>query len=270
MKLPKFETQKELFNYLKENKDDLIYEKKETVKYADAYSFSPTILREKTADIRKGATGVEENAESFKVRAVINTTDVLDSHGDVHVKGIWNKTVKENRRMKHIQEHDMSFRSIIADKDDLKASVQTYKWRDLGIDKNGTTEALVFDSNIRKSRNSYMFEQYKLGNVDNHSVGMRYISVELAVNDKDEEFEEEKAVWDKHIDDIVNKEEAEARGYFWAVYEAKAIEGSAVPIGSNTITPTLEPKSITQVEETSAVDKAQVERFNRIINQKIL
>ncbi len=40
-----------------------------------------------------------------------------------------------------------------------------------------------------------------------------------------------------------NKEEAENQGYFWAVKEAKVLEGSAVPIGSNTATPTLEVKN---------------------------
>jgi phage anti-repressor protein len=44
---------------------------------------------------------------------------------------------------------------------------------------------------------------------------------------------EEKAIWDKYIDEIVNKEVAEEQSYFWAVSEAKAIEGSAVVKGSN-------------------------------------
>ena len=41
-------------------------------------------------------------------------------------------------------------------------------------------------------------------------------------------------------DVIKSKEIAEAQGYFWVVKEAKVIEGSAVPIGSNQFTPTLE------------------------------
>jgi hypothetical protein len=44
--------------------------------------------------------------------------------------------------------------------------------------------------------------------------------------------QEEKAVWDKYIDEIVNKVQIEEQSY-WAVSEAKAIEGSAVVKGSN-------------------------------------
>ena len=83
-----------------------------------------------------------------------------------------------------------------------------------------------------------MFKQYADGNVQNHSVGMRYVKLFLAVNDED--YKEEKSVWDKYYPTIANKEAAAAQGYFWAVTEAKVIEGSAVPIGSNQITPTIE------------------------------
>ena len=48
------------------------------------------------------------------------------------------------------------------------------------------------------------------------------------------------------------KEEVEKNGYFYAVYEAKAIEGSAVAIGSNPITPT----------ETISENKTQQELKN--------
>ena len=60
--------------------------------------------------------------------------------------------------------------------------------------------------------------------------------------------------WEKYIEYAVNPELAENRGYFWAVTEAKAIEGSAVPLGSNWLTPTLsvdkdnEPSNDTQKE----------------------
>jgi hypothetical protein len=31
----------------------------------------------------------------------------------------------------------------------------------------------------------------------------------------------EKAIWDKYIDEIVNKEAAEEQSYFWAVFKQK-------------------------------------------------
>lgn len=247
MKIPKFKTKAELFAHLRENKEDIMYAKKEAIKYADGLNLGATTL-----GLEYASKADNEKMKVVKVRAVINTTNVLDSHGDVHIKGIWNKTVKENKLMKHIQEHQMSFKTIIADKRDLAVSVVDYSWKDLGVDKEGSTQALVFDSTVKESRNPYMFKQYRDGNVDNHSVGMRYIKLDLALNSEEKEDKEELAVWNKHIDDVLNKEEAEEKGYFWAVTEAKAIEGSAVPIGSNTITPTLEPSKGTPDEEQDA------------------
>lgn len=265
MKIPQFKTRKELFDFLRENKTDIIYSKKESIKHADGLNLGVSVLSS-NGTMQKSA-GASNDTSEIKVRAIINTTNVLDSHGDVHIKGIWNKTVKENKLMKHIQEHQMSFKTIIADKKDLEVSVREYSWKDLGYDKDGGTEALVFDSTVKESRNSYMFKQYRDGNVDNHSVGMRYVRLALALNSEEEEDKEEKAVWDKHIADILNKEEAETKGYFWAVYEAKAIEGSAVPIGSNTVTPTLEPTKDTQDVEQDAAESAHLKSIINFLNK---
>jgi hypothetical protein len=50
----------------------------------------------------------------IQAKLVINTTNIMDSHSDVHLKGIWNKTVKEQKPAL-LQEHQM-FNSIISDK----------------------------------------------------------------------------------------------------------------------------------------------------------
>ena len=82
-----------------------------------------------------------------------------------------------------------------------------------------------------------MFKQYADVNVTNQSVGMRYVKLLLAVNN--EEYKTEKEIWDKYYPVIANKSAADEQGYFWAVTEAKVVEGSAVPIGSNQVTPTI-------------------------------
>jgi len=83
-----------------------------------------------------------------------------------------------------------------------------------------------------------MFLQYANGYVKNHSVGMRYVQLVFCVNDYN--FGAEFEAWEKYFPMIANKEAAEEKGFFWAVKEAKVIEGSAVPLGSNWITPTLD------------------------------
>lgn len=229
----KFATKKELFAYLVENKERLIAQKKAIIKQADGIGSASIIAAKRIA--QKAAE--TQQKEEINVVAIINTTKVLDGHMDVHMDGLWDKSIQENKNIMHIQEHQVAFDKIIADGDDLKAYTNHYTFKELGFDYEGKTQALVFDSTVRKERNSFMFEQYNKGRVKNHSVGMQYVKLVLAVNDDD--YGAEKEAWDKYFPEIaVGKEIAESKGYFWAVTEAKAIEGSAVPIGSNTLTPT--------------------------------
>lgn len=146
----------------------------------------------------------------------------------------------------------MQFDKIISDGNDLEAFVKNMNWEELGFQYSGTTQALIFDSTLKKDRNNFMFNQYAKGFVKNHSVGMQYVQIELAVND--EQYEDEYKVWRTYFDKIANKEWAEYKGYFFAVREAKLIEGSAVPIGSNTATPTLE-NGKGQPPEGTGIDK---------------
>ena len=229
-----FKTKKELFEHLVKNKEILIAQKKATMKRADGIT---------VGIIGAGKSFAHKAGESDTLQRslIINTTKVHDSHGDVHIDGLWNKSVSENKNIMHLQEHDLSFKSIIADGADLKAYTKQFSFKELGFPFNGTTEALVFDSNISKERNPYMFEQYSKNRVKNHSVGMVYVKLILCI--KDEDYGAEYEAWEKYFPQILVKEDvAEQKGYFWAVTEAKVVEGSAVPIGSNQITPTLQPK----------------------------
>jgi hypothetical protein len=262
LEIPIFETLKEKIDFLVKNKSTLVAQKMNVIKHADVFV---------GVDELSGATNKAEansdlsDKESFTVKAIINTTNVMDSHGDVHMKGIWKKSLKENKRIMHIQEHESTkFSSIIADGVDLKAYTQEFNWKELGYDQKGITEALVFESNVKKSRNAYMHDQYAKGYVNNHSVGMRYVKMALAVND--DSYEEENATWEKYIGEVVNREDAEKQGYFWAVQEAKAIEGSAVPLGSNSITPTLSMKREPSNDTHIVAEKSLQDKKNYFIN----
>lgn len=263
IEIPKFETQEEMFDYLAKNEKEHLHTKKGAYKVADCMIPMCNIISDK----QQTSKATAEVGDTIKVRAIINTTNVMDAHGDVHIQGIWKKSLKENKFIKHLQEHSMSFKNIISDKNDLKAFTKEYDWKDLGIDKDGMTEALVFDSDVKSSRNAYMHEQYKDGNVDNHSVGMFYVNLKLAMNSKVEEHKKYKDEWDKHIDSIVNKAETEKKGMFWAVYEAKVREGSAVPLGSNYITPTLSRSKDTQSSDKEiAANKEALSGYTNFLN----
>lgn len=257
-----FHDKEEMFKFLRENKESLIAQKKMITKAADPVVFVYSAKDDK-GNALKANSPIPEDVNKLRLKLVINTTNLMDSHSDVHGKGIWKKSVKENKNIHLLQEHRMKFDHIITD--NVKASVPVMSWKELGQKYEGDTEALVFDVEIDK-RNEYMFNQYAKGYVKNHSVGMRYVKLELAINSESKWDVEEKEVWDKHIDEIANKELAEEKGYFWYVSEAKIIEGSAVPIGSNTVTPTLEIES--KNIEPSTKDTQTTEAEKSLQNQK--
>lgn len=205
-----------------------------------------TVVNKYTPGQRAAASKAEVSAAIdeptvLNAKLVINTTNLIDSHNDCHIPGLWKKTISEIQMLYLLQEHSMKFDKVIADsvKDDLKASTETVSWSELGYSYSGDTEALIFQTKIRKDRNPFMFEQYAKGYVHNHSVGMRYNKLYLCINRDDAEYAAEKDNWDKYYPLVANKEVADACGYFWAVTEAKLVEGSAVVKGSNEATPAM-------------------------------
>jgi len=236
----KFATRKELFEFLKENKDSLLAQKKSSIKYADGCSciISPMINK----NIATKAI-LKDSDNEIRRKLVINTTNVLDSHGDVHLPGIWDKSLKDDNKRLLLQEHKMQFDYVIAKKKDVIVSTINTTFKDLGYSLEGETQALVFDVIINKEQNPKMFDRYKNGDIDNHSVGMQYVKIVMAINSDESWAAAEKEVWDKYYPEVRNKELANERGYFWVVKEAKVTEGSAVLVGSNQFTPVLEDKN---------------------------
>jgi len=164
----------------------------------------------------------------------------------VHIDQLWNKSLKENKDNYHVKEHAFNFEGVISD--NVKVFVKQMNWTDMGINFEGSTQALIYDSVIEKDeQNAFMFDKYRTGKVKQHSVGMRYVKIDMAVND--DRYEKEFAIWEKYFDQIVNKDDVLNVGYFWAVTEAKHVEGSAVLRGANWATPVL---NIQQTKEEPA------------------
>lgn len=238
--IPQFANSTDKLAWLRQNKHLLLQAKKSAVKHADAISgVNIATDTAKASDVAKelGIAAPPANG-ILSVKSVINTTGLMDSHMDVHVPGIWKKSLSEQKMLYHLQEHKMQFDKVITD--EVTAYTKSLSWKSLGFDYAGNTQALVFDSIIKADRNPYMFEQYSKGYVKNHSVGMRYVKIFMCVNSEEKYWAEEKANWDKYYPDVVNQDVADEQGMFWAVTEAQIVEGSAVLVGSNGATPTLE------------------------------
>ena len=250
-----FATKEQLFKYLKDNKALLITEKKSAIKHSDALNYGSLSTNGITkSGVSKAIAEIDApELDKIKVKVIINTTNILDSHGDVHIPGLWNKTLKDKRLIYHLQEHCMKFDHVISD--EVIPSVQDMLWTDLGETYKGKTQSLIFDSVVGDDRNEFMFEQYLNGWVKQHSVGMQYVSLFLCIDSTDAYYAAEKEAFDKYFPMVVNQDEVLGQGYFWAVTEAKLIEGSAVVLGSNSVTPTISVTDMQPSDDTANSNK---------------
>lgn len=225
---------KQLISDLVANKSEHIAMKKAAQKNCDCVGVceSPIIKGEHYIAKDDVARGI------IYRKIVSNTYNWLDSHGDVHIDGVFTKSINENKeRIMHLHDHIYQLDAKVGKIENIEEV--TLSWVDLGVNKEGYTTCAIVSSNIQKSLNANIYNQYLTNQINQHSVGMRYVKIDLAVNDTD--YKEEYATWLKYAGRIGNIEKAIEQGYFWAVTEAKLIEVSAVIAGSNELTPTLEP-----------------------------
>lgn len=240
------------------NKAELIQLKKAEVKTVKGGISSIT----KTNATIKGV--FKDNDNSLERTIVGNTYLWMDSHDDVHAKGCFSKSVKENKSIFHLHDHEFKITSKVGEP--KKTYEEDISWKDLGVNKSGMTQALFMDTEIFKDYNNQIFNEYKAGRINQHSVGMQYVKIDLAVND--ESFEKEYKNWTDNIDTLGNPERATEKGFFWLVREAKLIEISAVLMGSNELTPTQKEIKEPTTEVTPTIEPTT--EVTHEIEQKLL
>lgn len=237
-----FKSNKELYHSLKDNEPTIIGLKKSTVyKSIDkGQSISNLSIVPKT-------TSIKSKYESGFIYAAINSTHWLDSHQDVHIKGCYKRTVKEQQgRVYYIDTHMKGLSNIIAMKSDIEMFYDDVDWRLLGKNIQGSTESLIFKIAEDKVKTEYLNFIQQDKELQN-SLAMTYKDIVMAINSNDSEFKENKDAYDRYIDTIANKEQAEKDGIFFAVKELAIMgEGSLCPVvgGSNSAT------SVFQIKDT--------------------
>lgn len=255
-----FSSKNEMFKALKTNKDLIIANKK--IKKTTSESIEGTFIN-KTQN--KSFDFVEDGF----IYPVINTTNYMDSHNDVHLKGIWNKSIKEKQNKIHYTtDHELKISNIIAYPKDVELMTIQTTFKELGYNLGGETEALIFKTKPQSYSNPQAIKIISDKIPIQHSIRMEYVKYFLAVKSEDPELEEEDEYYRKYINQIANKEQVEEQSYFWGHTESKIIsEGSMVVKGSNDITPMIyannEPLANTQKEDQPSKDidlKAQYYR----------
>ena len=243
-------TRSERIAKVKADKKELVRFKKASIKFTDGSKNQPTKLKA----VSKGE--LPKDTEENIFRSIIgNTYYWMDSHNDVHVKGCFTKSIQENKPF-FLKDHEFKTGSKIGEF--IETREQIISWKDLGIEMEGETISLVHDAEIMKSYNESLFAQYKENKINQHSVGMYYVKVELAYDDPTDK--EAFALYSKTLPLLGNVEEAKEQGYFYVVSEAKLQETSAVLRGSNSLTGVLnegtsEEKIAKLFEKVADIDK---------------
>jgi len=245
-------TKAEILELARTDKKSLLASKSAQVKYTDSLAYTvakPSSTKEASSKADEPVTLSADG--TLDVTIVCNTAWFVDSQMDVLTDKCYSKSVAEKgASIPHIADHKQSSTSHVGDV--TKVYTKELPLAELGYgETSGSTTALVMESTVRKDYNEDVYKFYKNGKINQHSIGLRYVDIQLAINSKHEDDKEEFAVWEEGYESIINKEVVDEKGYFWLVKEINIIENSCVLFGANSLTPTLEVKSDT--EESSVV-----------------
>jgi hypothetical protein len=241
IEIPEGLTGKELLEFLVSNKAVLIKQKcafpikSEPVNFPYESEVKHTVTRTKSA-----GEPVSIGAGEANIKAIANAANFIDCQMDMLLPDCWKKSIKESGpdgkdRIYHLKNHCQNTDGIIGKI--TKIYSQEYAIKDLGIDMMGTTQCLVIESSVKEKLDQKCFEQYADKIISQHSIGLQYVKMDVAVNDPN--YPAEFEIWNKYFMQVVNKDLATKCGYFWVVYEIKLMEVSAVLWGANELTPTI-------------------------------
>lgn len=262
-----FPSKTEMFLALKKNSDRIIGLKKAAIKESDGVGYA---FRESKENACKAVAEdvLLKAAEGDTIYAIINTTNWLDSHGDVHLDGIWDKSINEQQgKVYYAVNHELKLGSIISYPDEVTMSVPTLNWKDLGIDHSGTTQALLFAAQLTDASNKSALKAIKAKKPLENSVRMQYVDMVLCIDSNEKGLEQERMNFYQYLPKIANKETAIEQGYYWGIKQAKIVkEGSAVLAGSNSQTPILysDPSKSQSEKEQQSPPEGNVAKLKSI------
>lgn len=256
-----FESKSDMFKELREAREQIISEKKAKIYKSCEKGVSVT---SKPIDISKVSGTIKElfNDTNYYYIAT-NTTRILDSHEDLHINGLWNKSAKEQTGKNYfVADHELRLVSTIVRKEHVSIFIATIPFSLLGKNYDGDTEALIYKFKKDKVIHKVAKEWLDSGDAIEASVRMQYIDIEFALNSDADEDKREKKVFDKYYPIIANKEDFDDNIlYFWAVKQAKnTAESSLVIMGSNPVTGEIQVNEDKQKPPEGTSEKIEPEK----------
>lgn len=252
------------------NKDKIISLKKAQIHTHKRVPLRLYDEKTKSAYSLKAIKGLSDLDSDF-IYPVISNTNYADSHKDVHLDNSMNRTVKNQQgKIHYAMNHNLEIGSIIAYPKDVEMMIRDVKWKDLGKNYEGETQALLFKTNIQ----DYSPEAARKAINNNlpveNSIKMQYVQIEFGIKEKSEEWEDANKVWEENSKKVVNIKDFEEDGFLWFVKELKIVqEGSMVVQGSNDATPIkyIDSSDDTQSQK-EALEKSRLEQKRKYLMNK--
>lgn len=252
----------ELTNFLKANKSELIKQKGAFPIKSEPNQFPYELVKKTKVDANKAVQQVEEvEFGTLDVTCIGNSANWIDSQMDMLLPDCWKKTIKErgtSGKIYHLRDHKQSTEGIIGKPSQFYS--KDYSLEELGLQGYyGSTQCLVMDSTLMESLDDKLYTLYLNKMIKQHSIGMQYVKLDLAINDINSP--DEYAIWNKYFAQVINKDVATQCGYFWVVAEIKLLEVSAVLWGANELTPCMdnnEEKTIEPLKDTQKTNEPQI------------
>jgi hypothetical protein len=262
-----FNNEEELFLELKANKEMIISEKKSQIQKSIDKGLSITAKPMDLSKFSVASKGISQDEGYFYL--AVNSTNVLDSHKDLHVNGIWNKTVKEQQGKNYlVDSHVLSLKTTIVKREDIEMFTVVVPFSAIGKSYPGDTEILVYKFLKTKVIDKDALAWLESGDSIEASVRMRYTDIELAMNSESKEDETEKRNFDSYSPVIANKYDFEEEiNYFWIVKQAQNLnESSLVLFGSNSSTGLVEndTKENKEIEVDPITSTKEIEPTNEV------
>lgn len=208
-----------LISYVKANLDTIIDAKKvEQYSYNKGQAVSCKTLNGSKFTVAEKAIEVDEAYWYL----VVNSTNILDSHDDLHINGIWNTTVKDQQGKNYLVDtHSITIDTTIVKKEHIEMFVAKVTFASLGMAYSGSTQVLVYKFRKDKVIDQKAKEWLESGDAIQASVRMQYVSLKFALDSNAPEDKEVKKNYDDYIGSIANKDDFEYIPYFFVITEAK-------------------------------------------------
>jgi hypothetical protein len=266
-----YSTKEELFKDLKDNIS--VIEDQKKAKVYEAYKKGQSINM-KVIDISKFDI---EQQKALKLDdnyyyVGFNTTRILDGHEDLHIDGLWKKTVQEKQFKNYVvTDHELEVLNTVVRKEYVEIFTAKIPFSLLGKSYTGNTEVLIYKFPKDKVQIPIVKEWLESGDELQGSVRMKYIKFVLCLDSNAPEDAEYKKNYEKYFEYIANKDDFEYIPYFYAILEASnEKESSFVLYGSNQVTGQINnkqaEKSLENNEEPSQdTQKQTIKRRRNLI-----